>query len=70
MKEMSAEMRKALAWMIGFLGITGGLSFTVGSIVYWPSIAQDVNPNIGGILFIIGSTFYFSCDIIAGFMDP
>ena len=56
-------------YTVGFLSITGGILFTVGSVVYWPTLTY-INPNTGGILFIIGSTFYFVCDILSGIVDP
>lgn len=56
--------------MTTFLTITGGILFTVGSIVFLPSLANSVSPYAGGVLFIVGSGCYFLCDIIGIFSEP
>ena len=55
--------------LTGFLSITAGILFMIGSVVYWPSLSF-INPNTGGILFIIGSSMFFACDIIEHFVTP
>ena len=54
-----------LGMVIGILSCSGGVLFIIGSIVYMPQISSNFNPNLGGILFIAGSSFFFICDLLA-----
>ena len=58
-----------LNWAVSFLTVSGGILFTAGSVVYLPALSY-IDPSVGGILFIIGSAFFFACDIIAVCLEP
>ena len=58
-----------LNWCVTILTVSGGVLFTAGSVVYLPSLSY-INPSVGGILFIIGSAFFFTCDILAVCIEP
>ena len=48
-----------------FLTVSGGLLFTIGSIMFLPSLADIISPYAGGVLFIVGSICFFICDILS-----
>lgn len=54
---------------IAFLAVSGGVLFTVGSIVMWPTFT-NVSPFAGGIMFIIGSVEFLLVDILASIVEP
>lgn len=54
---------------ISFLSIAGSLLFTIGSIFYLPTL-YSLDPNLGGALFLIGSLFFYICDILNAIAEP
>lgn len=54
-------------WLLTFLMNSGSLEFFFGSICYLPQLAYFKE---GAILFIIGSAFFFSCDVIICLHTP
>ena len=47
--------------------LIGGALYVAGSLVYWPTF-YGLNPNDGGILFIIGSVALFIADLSASYL--
>lgn len=47
--------------------LIGGCFYVAGSLVYWPSFT-NVNPNDGGILFIIGSVALLFADLASSYL--
>jgi hypothetical protein len=47
--------------------LIGGALYVAGSLVYWPTF-YGLNPNDGGILFIIGSAALFIADLSASYL--
>lgn len=59
-----------LSYTMSIFHIIAGITFIVGSVVYWPSIADDFDPALGGILFIIGSCLFVISDSLGALVEP
>lgn len=68
--EIDHDTEIKLAYTMSIFNIIAGVTFVVGSVVYWPSIADEFSPALGGILFIIGSCLFVLSDILGAVVEP